>query len=125
MTGEGRATLMLREWVDAAWLLGAPLLAAAVASAWWAGPSWVGLAAVGVLLHGPITTARLLALAPALHRSVIPPATTRPPRRSTATRPIALVAASPLQPFIRLAGPWRLIWAKATGRHPGFGKTER
>ncbi|MER5780204.1 hypothetical protein ABT104_00535 [Streptomyces mobaraensis] len=121
-----RAALMLREWTDeAAWLLGAPLLAAAVASAWWAGPWWAGLAVVGVLLHGPVTTARLLTLAPVLHRRVTPPGTIVPPPRSTSARPTALVAASPLQPFVRLAGPWRLIWAKATGRRLGFGKTER
>ncbi|MET9779216.1 hypothetical protein ABZ023_34070 [Streptomyces sp. NPDC006367] len=121
-----RTALILREWADeAAWLLGAPLLAAAVASAWWAGPLWAGLAVVGVLLHGPLTTARLLALAPALHHRVTTPATTGPPPRSAAARPIVLVAASPLQPFVRLAGPWRLIWAKTTGRRLGFGKTER
>lgn len=122
-----RAALMLREWADeVAWLLGAPLLAAAVASAWWAGPVWAGLAVAGVLLHGPLTTARLLTLAPALHRGVIPPATTTPPLpRPVSWRPIALVAASPLQSFVRLAGPWRLIWAKATGHRLGFGKTER
>ncbi|WP_431984141.1 hypothetical protein [Streptomyces qinglanensis] len=121
-----RAALMLREWADeAAWLLGAPLLAVAVASAWWAGPLWAGIAVVAVLLHGPVTTARLLALAPVLHRRVTPPASLGPPPRSAAARPIALVAASPLQPFVRLAGPWRMIWAKATGRRLGFGKTER
>ncbi|WP_328844829.1 hypothetical protein [Streptomyces sp. NBC_00258] len=121
-----RAALILREWADeAAWLLGAPLLTAAVASAWWASPLWAGLATAGILLHGPITTARLLALAPALHHSVIPPATTELPPRATPARPIALAAGSPFQPFIRLAGPWRLIWTKATGRHLGFGKTER
>ncbi|MFD5131237.1 hypothetical protein [Streptomyces olindensis] len=121
-----RAVLILREWTDeAAWLLGAPLLTTAVASAWWAGPLWAGLAAAGVLLHGPITTARLLALAPALHHRVIPPATTEPTPFAAPARPIALVATSPFQPFVRLAGPWRLIWAKATGRRLGFGKTER
>lgn len=121
-----RAALILREWADeAAWLVGAPLLTAAVASAWWAGPLWAGLAAAGVLLHGPITTCRLLALAPALHHSVIPPATTEPPTRAAPARAIAVVAASPFQPFVRLSGPWRLIWAKATGRRLGFGKTER
>lgn len=121
-----RAALVLREWADeAAWLVGAPLLTAAVASAWWAGPLWAELAAAGVLLHGPITTARLLALAPVLHHSVSPPARTAPPPRAARSRPIALVAASPFQPFVRLAGPWRLIWAKATGRRLGFGKTER
>ncbi|WP_327187927.1 hypothetical protein [Streptomyces sp. NBC_01334] len=121
-----RAALILREWADeAAWLVGAPLLTAAVASSWCAAPLWAGLAAAGVLLHGPITTARLLALAPALHHSVIPPAATEPPPRTARAHPIALVAASPLQPFVRLAGPWRLIWAKATGRRLSFGKTER
>ncbi|HEX5568743.1 MAG TPA: hypothetical protein VFY14_17770 [Streptomyces sp.] len=120
-----RTSLMLREWADeAAWLLGAPLLATAVASAWWAGPMWAGLATASVLLHGSIATARLLALAPALHRDVIPPTATPSPR-PVSWRPIVLVAASPLQPFVRLAGPWRLIWAKATGHRLGFGKTER
>ncbi|MFH8407630.1 hypothetical protein ACH4FX_22975 [Streptomyces sp. NPDC018019] len=121
-----RTALMLREWADeAAWLLGAPLLTVAVASAWWAGPWWAGLAVAGVLLHGPVTTARLLTLAPALHRRVTPPATLGLAPRSTAARQISLITASPLQPFIRLAGPWRVIGAKATGRRPGFGKTER
>ncbi|TLQ39404.1 hypothetical protein [Streptomyces marianii] len=126
-----RTVLMLREWADeAAWLLGAPLLAAAVVSAWWAGPWWAGpwwagLAVVGVLLHGPVTTARLLVLAPALYHRFTPPATTGQLPRTAAARPIVLVAASPLQPFVRLAGPWRLIWAKATGHRLGFGKTER
>ncbi|APU42952.1 hypothetical protein [Streptomyces sp. TN58] len=121
-----KAALMLREWADqAAWLLGAPLLAAAVASSPWAGPWWAGLAAAGVLLHGPVTTAQLLALAPALHRRVTPPAPLGPPPCCTAARPMMLIAASPLQPFVRLAGPWRLIWAKTTGRRLGFGKTER
>ncbi|WP_330347668.1 hypothetical protein [Streptomyces sp. NBC_00582] len=70
-----------------------------------AGPHWAALGAAGVLLHGPITTARLPALAPGLHHSVIPPATTEPPPRAAPARPIALVAASPFQPFVRLAGP--------------------
>lgn len=121
-----KAALMLREWADeAAWLLGAPLLAAAVASAWWAGAGWGGLAVVGVLLHGPVTTARLLTLASAMHRRVTLPATIGPPPRCTAARPTVLIMASPLQPFVRLAGPWRMIWAKVTGRRLGFGKTER
>ncbi|USQ85835.1 hypothetical protein NFX46_20045 [Streptomyces phaeoluteigriseus] len=69
-----RVVLVAREWADeAAWLLGAPLMAAAVLSAWWAGPVWTAVAAAGVLLHGPVATARLLALAPALHSGVIPP----------------------------------------------------
>lgn len=121
-----KTALMLREWADeAAWLLGAPLLAAAVASAWWAGAGWGGLAVVGVLLHGPVTTARLLTLASAMHRRVTPPATIGPPPRCAAARPTVLIMASPLQPFVRLAGPWRMIWAKVTGRRLGFGKTER
>ncbi|MBB0243513.1 hypothetical protein FNQ90_05165 [Streptomyces alkaliphilus] len=121
-----RYALILREWADqSAWLLGAPLLAVVVAGAWWAGPLWAGLAVVAVLLHGPVTTARLLTLAPVLHRRVTPPATIGSPPCSAAARPITLVAASPLQPFVRLAGPWRLIWAKTTGRRLGFGKTER
>ncbi|MBV9026702.1 MAG: hypothetical protein JO362_23550 [Streptomycetaceae bacterium] len=121
-----RTALVLREWADeAAWLLGAPVIAAAVASAWRAGPLWAGIAAAAVLLHGPVTTARLLALAPALHRGVRPPVGTELPPRTRSAHPIALVAASPFQPFVRLAGPWRLLWAKAAGRRPGFGKTER
>ncbi|MFE8018348.1 hypothetical protein ACFU3O_37175 [Streptomyces antibioticus] len=97
----------------------------AVADAWWAGPLWAGLAVVGVLLHGPISTARLLALVPALHHCVTPPTTLGPPPRSSAVRPIALIAASPIQSFVRLTGPWRLTGAKATGRRLGFGKTQR
>ncbi|MEU2086645.1 hypothetical protein ABZ569_32835 [Streptomyces albus] len=121
-----RAVLVAREWADeAAWLAGAPLCAAAVASAWWAGPAWAAVAAAGLLLHGPVTTTRLLALAPALHAAVTPPPVLGPlPRTSPPHRP-GLVAASPLQPFVRLAGPWRLIGAKAARRHRGFGKTER
>lgn len=121
-----KAALVMREWADeAVWLIGAPLIAAAVATAWWAGPLWTVVAAAGVLLHGPITTARLLALAPALHTAVIPPALVEPPQRAAHGHPAALVVASPLQPFVRLAGPWRLIFRKITGRHRGFGKTER
>ncbi|MFD4574975.1 hypothetical protein ACFWNK_03820 [Streptomyces sp. NPDC058417] len=126
LSRSAKAALMLREWADeAAWLLGAPLLAAAVVSTWWAGAGWAGLAVVGVLLHGPVTTARLLTLASAMHRRVTPPAIIGPPPRCTAARPTVLIMASPLQPFVRLAGPWRMIWAKATGRRLGFGKTER
>jgi hypothetical protein len=121
-----RGVLVLREWVDeAAWLIGAPVFAAAVISAWWAGPAWTAIAAAGVVLHGPVATARLLALAPALHAAVTPPPSAGPRPVTSPRRPVALIVASPLQPFVRLAGPWRLIWAKATGRHRGFGKTER
>ncbi|MBT2398265.1 hypothetical protein [Streptomyces sp. ISL-100] len=121
-----KSALVAREWADeAAWLIGAPLAAAAVVSAWWAGPAWTAVAAAGVLLHGPVTTARLLALAPALHAAVTPPPALAPWPRTSSAHPSALVAASPLQPFVRLAGPWRLIFAKVTRRHRGFGKTER
>ncbi|MER6106373.1 hypothetical protein ABT115_29915 [Streptomyces sp. NPDC001832] len=121
-----KTMLVAREWADeAAWLIGAPLIAAAVASAWWAGPSWTAAAAAGVLLHGPVITARLLAWAPLLHSLVTPPPSLGPLPRTAPVHPAALIVASPLQPFIRLVGPWRLIWSKATGRHRGFGKTER
>ena len=118
--------LLLREWADeAAWILGAPLLTAAIVSSWAAGTLWTAVAAAGVLLHGPLTTARLLVLAPRLHNGVItPPGTDLPPRTSPA-HPAVLVAASIIQPFVRLAGPWRLLWAKASGHTPRFGKTER
>jgi hypothetical protein len=117
---------MAREWADeAVWLLGAPLLAAAVVSAWWAGPAWAVLAAAGVLLHGPLLTTRLLTLAPALHAGLTPPEGSAPPRRIAPLSPASLIAASPIQPFIRLAGPWRLLWRRTTGRHHDFGKTER
>ncbi|MGW0885373.1 hypothetical protein [Streptomyces sp. NPDC002671] len=121
-----QAVLVAREWADeAAWLIGAPLCAAAVVSAWWAGPAWTIVAAAGMLLHGPVTTARLLALTPALHAAVTPPPLPGHLPRTSPAHPSALIAASPLQPFVRLAGPWRLIFAKAAGRHRGFGKTER
>ncbi|MFD8009422.1 hypothetical protein [Streptomyces sp. NPDC058955] len=121
-----RVVLVAREWADeAAWLLGAPLIAAAVLSSWWAGPVWTTVAAAGVLLHGPVATARLLALAPALHAAVIPPPGLTPLPRTSPAHLVSLVAASPFQPFVRLAGPWQLIFAKAAGRHHGFGKTER
>ncbi|GAA1016160.1 hypothetical protein STXM2123_5730 [Streptomyces sp. F-3] len=120
-----RAVLLAREWADeAAWLIGAPLITAAVVSAWWAGPAWVAVAAAGLLLHGPVTTARLLAWAPRLHATVHPPLRRQLPRPAPA-HPRALIAAGPLQPFVRLAGPWRWIWQKSTGHHRGFGKTER
>ncbi|TQF04388.1 hypothetical protein E6W39_21905 [Kitasatospora acidiphila] len=121
-----KAVLVLREWADeAAWLLGAPLAAAATASAWWAGPIWTVIAAAGLVLHGPLLTARLLRLAPALHDAVTPPASaTRPPTPGP-VRPALLIAASPLQPFVRLVGPWRLILRKLAGRPAKFGKTER
>ncbi len=121
-----KAVLVAREWVDeVAWLIGAPLIAAAVVSAWWVGPAWIAVAAVGVLLHGPVATARLLALAPALHSAVTPPASLGSLPGISPTHPAALLVASPLQPFVRLAGPWRLILTKITGHHHGFGKTER
>lgn len=121
-----QAVLVAREWADeAAWMIGAPLCAAAVVSAWWAGPVWTVVAAAGMLLHGPVTTARLLALAPALHTAVTPPPLLGSLPRTSPAHPPALIAASPLQPFVRLAGPWRLVFAKAAGRHRGFGKTER
>lgn len=121
-----QALLMLREWADeASWLIGAPLIAAAVASAWWAGPTWMTIAVLGVLLHGPLPTARLLAEAPALHADVIPPRSTSHPPPTSPHHPAAVIAASPFQPFVRLAGPWRLIFRKLTGRHRDFGKTER
>ncbi len=84
-----KAVLVVREWADeAAWLIGAPLAAAAVVSAWWAGPAWTVAAAAGMLLHGPVTTARLLALAPALHRAVTAPPLLGPlPWTSPHTRP--------------------------------------
>ncbi|MFD3756721.1 hypothetical protein [Streptomyces sp. NPDC058622] len=121
-----KATLMVREWADeAAWLLGAPSIAAAVICSWWAGPAWTAVATAGILLHGPISTARLLALAPALHSAVTPPHSANLLPLMTPRHPATLIVTSPLQPFIRLAGPWRLIFQKATRRHRGFGKTER
>ena len=121
-----QAALVAREWADeVAWLLGAPLTAAAVVSAWWAGPVWIAVAVAGVLLHGPVATARLLALAPGLHSAVTPPPSAGCLPRASPAQPAAVIAASPLQPFVRLAGPWRLIFAKVTRRHRGFGKTER
>ncbi|MGQ4442463.1 hypothetical protein ACN6LI_008361, partial [Streptomyces violaceoruber] len=69
--------------------------------------------------------ARLLALAPALHAAVTPPPGLAPLPRTSPAHLASLVAASPFQPFVRLAGPWKLIFAKAAGRHRGFGKTER
>ncbi|GAB7109567.1 hypothetical protein JCM4814A_78820 [Streptomyces phaeofaciens JCM 4814] len=121
-----KAVLVAREWADeAVWLIGAPLIGAAVVSAWWAGPAWTAVAAAGVLLHGPVITTRLLAWASVLHSAVAPPPCLGPLPRTEPHHPAALIAASPLQPFIRLVGPWRLIGAKATGRHRSFGKTER
>ncbi|MFG2439647.1 hypothetical protein [Streptomyces sp. NPDC048508] len=121
-----KAALVVREWADEAiWLIGAPLIAAAVASAWWAGPLWTAVAAAGVLLHGPKTTARLLALDPALYTAVIPPALVEPPQRAARGHPAALALGQPA-PAVRTAGaPWRLIFRKITGRHLGSGKTER
>ncbi|RDV48610.1 hypothetical protein DDV98_27660 [Streptomyces sp. IB2014 011-12] len=50
---------------------------------------------------------------------------TRPLPRTSLAHLSSLVAASPFQPFVRRAGPWQLIFAKAAGRHHSFGKTER
>ncbi|MEW2438619.1 hypothetical protein AB0952_31460 [Streptomyces caniferus] len=123
----GKALLVLREWADeVAWIAGAPLIAAAVVSAYGAGPLCFALALTGVLLHGPIPTARLIRLAPALHAAVVPStsriAATPSPTRG---RRAALVASSPTQPFIRLVGPWRMIFRRITGHATTFGKTER
>lgn len=123
LTRTGKAALIAREWADeAAWLLGAPLAAAAVVSSWRSGPWWAALAATAVLLHGPVLTARLHSLAPALRAATQPPLAAPP----APTWPrAALIAASPLQPFVRLAGPWRLIAGRIAGRRHHFGKTER
>lgn len=121
-----RAALILREGADeAAWLIGAPLTAAAVTSSWQAGPAWTGVAVLGIVLHGPLLTARLLHLAPALHAAVQPPAGSGRPPQAAAGHRATLIAASPLQPFIRLIGPWRLIGRRLIGRATEFGKTER
>lgn len=121
-----KALLVVREWADeAAWLIGAPLAAAAIASAWWAGPLWAAIAFLGILLHGPLLTARLLALAPALHAAVLPPRPTGQLPLASPRHPAAVIAASPLQPFVRMAGPWAMILQKLTRNHRGFGKTER
>ncbi|AJC55011.1 hypothetical protein [Streptomyces sp. 769] len=120
----GKALLVLREWADEAiWLTGAPLIAAAVISACWSGPSCSALALAGVLLHGPVLTARLIKLAPALHAAVVPPTSrlAAVPRG----RHAGLIASSPAQPFIRLAGPWRMILRRIAGHPTTFGKTER
>ncbi|MHB6904558.1 glycosyltransferase family protein [Streptomyces sp. DB-54] len=123
----GKVLLVLREWADeVAWLTGAPLIASAVISACWSGPLCFALALAGVLLHGPILTARLIKLVPALHATVIPTighiaAAPRPTRALGAK----LIACSPSQPFIRLAGPWRMILRHITGHSTTFGKTER
>lgn len=123
----GKALLVLREWADeVAWAAGAPLIATAVVSAYWAGPLCFALALTGVLLHGPVLTARLIRLAPALHAAVVPStsriAATPSPTRG---RRVALVASSPAQPFIRLVGPWRMFFRRITGHATTFGKTER
>ncbi|GAB2739843.1 hypothetical protein [Kitasatospora kifunensis] len=83
------------------------------------------VAAVGILLHGPVLTARILHLTSALHRSVTPPTSAARPDPPTPVRRAALILASPLQPFVRLVGPWRLILRRLTGRATEFGKTER
>ncbi|MEV0373224.1 hypothetical protein AB0I10_25945 [Streptomyces sp. NPDC050636] len=118
--------MVLREWTDeVAWLTGAPLIATAVISAWWAGPLCSALALAGVALHGPVLTARLIRLAPALHAAVLPTTNriaTAP--RPTRSRRTALIASSPAQPFIRLTGPWRMILRRITRRLTIFGKTE-
>ncbi|MFR9722013.1 hypothetical protein ACL02R_01410 [Streptomyces sp. MS19] len=121
-----RLVLVAREWADeAAWLLGAPLTAAAAASSWWAGPGWAALAAAGVLLHCPLQTARLLALAPALYNTFTPPPGITSPPSPPARRRAVLIAASPLQPFVRLVGPWRHLIRLTARRQRAFGKTER
>lgn len=123
LTRTGKAALIAREWADeAAWLLGAPLTACAVVSAWWSGPWWAALAGTGLGLHGPVLTARLHSLAPALHAASAPPVTAP---LAPAWPRAALIAASPLQPFVRLAGPWRLTASRVAGRRRDFGKTER
>lgn len=127
LTRIGKALLVLREWADeAAWVAGAPLIAAAIVSAWWAGPLWSALALTGVLLHGPVLTARLIGLAPALHAAVVSP-TGRIAAAPCPTpgRRAGLIASSPAQPFIRLVGPWRMIFRRITGHATTFGKTER
>ncbi|MCW7986650.1 hypothetical protein XF35_15460 [Streptomyces platensis subsp. clarensis] len=127
LTRTGKALLVLREWADeVAWVAGAPLIAAAVVSACWAGPLWSALALTGVLLHGPVLSARLIKLAPALHAAVAPStcriAAAPCPARG---RRVRLIASSAVQPFIRLVGPWRMIFRRITGRTTTFGKTER
>ncbi|WP_328731898.1 hypothetical protein OHT20_17610 [Streptomyces caniferus] len=119
--------LVLREWADEiAWLTGAPLITAAIVSAWWASPIWSAIALAGVLLHGPTLTARLLRLAPALHAAVLPTVSRiAPPPSLTHRRRITLTVASPLQPFIRLVGPWLMILRTIARRPTTFGKTER
>ncbi|SEE06916.1 hypothetical protein SAMN05428954_1705 [Streptomyces sp. 2112.3] len=126
LTRIGKALLVFREWADeVAWVAGAPLIATAVVSAYWAGPLCSALALTGVLLHGPVLTARIIRLAPALHAAVVPYksriAATPSPTRG---RRAALVASSPAQPFIRLAGPWRMFFRRITGHATAFGKTE-
>lgn len=119
-----KVVLVAREWADEAVLLiGAPLIGAAVVSAWWAGPAWTAVAAAGVLLHPGRSSPPAclpghpfcIPLSP--HRRALAPCPGPSPNH-----PTALVAASPLQPFIRLVGPWRLIGAKATGRHRADNK---
>ncbi|WP_158710981.1 hypothetical protein [Streptomyces albus] len=122
-----RGALVLREWADeAAWLFGAPITAAAVLSSWWSGPVWAAVSAVGVALHGPVLTARLMSLVPRLHAAARPPGGAVPTSpRLTPLRWAALIATSPVQPFVRLVGPWQLICRRLTGRRTTFGKTER
>ncbi|MGW1791882.1 hypothetical protein ACWCO0_19430 [Streptomyces tubercidicus] len=127
LTRIGKALLVLREWADEiAWVAGAPLTASAIVSACWSGPLWSALALAGVLLHGPVLTARLIGLAPDLHAAVVPPtgrvAAAPCPTRG---RRAGLIASSPAQPFIRLVGPWRMIFRRITGHATTFGKTER
>ncbi|PNE40574.1 hypothetical protein [Streptomyces noursei] len=122
-----KALLVLREWVDeVTWVTGAPLIAAAVISAYWSGSLCSALALMGVLLYGPVLTARLIELAHALHASVVPP-TSRiaGAPRPTRSRHVGLIASSPTQPFIRLAGPWWMILRRIVGHPTTFGKTER
>ncbi|WP_411143431.1 hypothetical protein [Streptomyces sp. x-80] len=119
--------LIFREWADEiAWVAGAPLITAAVITSWWAGPVWAVIALAGVLLHGPVVTARLLHLTPPLHTAVLPTTShIAAAPQSTRSRRAALIAASPVQPFIRLVGPWRMILRRIARRPTTFGKTER
>ncbi|MEU7178318.1 MULTISPECIES: hypothetical protein [Streptomyces] len=69
-------------------------------------PPCSALALAGVLLYGPVLAARVIQLTRALHTTAIP-TTSRiaAAPRPTPSRRAALIASSPAQPFIRLAGP--------------------
>lgn len=127
LSGTARAVLVVREWGDdAAWLIGAPLAMAAVVSSPAAGSVWAVIATLGVLIHGPVQTARLLMWAPRLRAAFQPgPAVVLPPPPHSRRSRKLLVAASLIQPFTRLAGPWLLIIRKVAQRRYVFGKTER